>query len=246
MVFPDNKAPGLNMNSPKPPWTLTGRGFSTACLFRLSRVQSYVPSHFHIQQVLPGYTLGGYYGLHYDASPIGPYDELIIFPALVSFGGKTGFYVSHSYVNREQALQGGMQYWGKPRELRRFEVAFENHHWQFEMFEAGEVIFAARGRVLTPAVPFNFSIPFLDDTREEVVWYSGLFDTQLQFSTARLKINPECAFGQLARARHLVSVGFRSLRLVLGEPSVVKEAVVHQPAYAAPVVTAQSRFGTKS
>jgi hypothetical protein len=192
--------------------------------------------------VLPGYTLGGYYGLHYDSSPIGPYDELIVFPGLVSFGGKTGFYVSHSYVNQERALQGGIEHWAMPRELRRFEVEFENHQWRFEMFEAGEVVFAVKGRLLTPAIPFNFSVPFLDDTRENVVWYSGLFDTQLQFTTAKIKIEPDCSFGKLAPARRLVSVGFKSLHVVLGEPSTVKQAVVRRPAYATPAISTQSRF----
>jgi hypothetical protein len=232
------------MNPAASPWTLTGRGFSAACLFRVSRVKSYIPSHFHIQQVLPGYTLGGYYGLHYDASPVGPYDELIVFPGLVTFGNKMGFYVSHSYVNQERALHGAAPCWGPPRALKRLEASFENNHWSFEMFEAGDVVFSADGRALTPSVPMNFSVPFLDEAREDVVWYSGLFDTQLQFATARIKVGPDGPFGKLARARRLVTVGFRSLRLVLGAPSAVKEAVVHQPAYATPAISIQGHSGT--
>ena len=225
------------MSQTESSWTLTGRGFSTACLYRLNRVRPLIPATFHIQPVLPGHTLGGYYGLHYDESPIGPYDELIVFPALVTFGGKVGCYVSHSFVNNERALQGGFESWRWPRELRRMTSNFENHEWQFELFEAGEVVFAARGRVLTPAFPFHFSVPFIDDTGGQVVWYSGLFDTQLRFSTARLKIHPECPLGQLARAQRLVSVSFKSFHVVLGAPSAVQETLVPRPAYATPAVS---------
>jgi hypothetical protein len=202
-------------------------------------VRPYIPSHFYIQPVLPGHTLGGYYGLHYDQSPIGPYDELIVFPALVTFGGKVGCYVSHSYVNNERALQGGFEHWRWPRQLRRITSEFGNHEWRFDLYEAGDVVFAARGRTLTPAFPFNFSIPFLDDTGGQVVWYSGLFDTQLQFSTARIKISPGCQFDRLARAQRLLSVSFKSLHVVLGEPSVVEQPVVRRPAYATPAISTQ-------
>ncbi|MBI3951904.1 MAG: acetoacetate decarboxylase family protein [Acidobacteria bacterium] len=225
------------MNQTESSWTLTGSGFSTACLHRLDRVRPYIPSHFSIQTVFPGHTLGGYYGLHYDNSPIGPYDELIVFPALVTFGGKVGCYVSHSYVNNERALQGGFQSWRWPRELRRIVTKFENHAWKFDLYEAGEVVFAARGRILTPAFPLHFSVPFIDDAGGQVVWYSGLFDTQLHFSTARIKINADCQFGQLARAQRLLSVCFKSLHVVLGEPSMVQERPIPQPAYATPAIS---------
>jgi len=220
-------------------WTLTGSGFSTACLHRLSRVRPYIPSPFAIQPVLPGHTLGGYYGLHYDHSPIGPYDELIVFPALVTFGGKVGCYVSHSFVNNERALHGGFESWRWPRELRRITTTFENHEWKFELFEAGEVVFAAQGRILTPAFPLNFSVPFIDDSSSQVVWYSGLFDTQLQFTTARIKVSPNCQIGRLARAQRLLSVSFKSLHVVLGEPSAVQATLVPRPAYATPAVSTQ-------
>lgn len=219
-------------------WTVTGSGFVVANLFRLGRVRPLIPAHFDIQAVLPGYTLGGYYGLHYDHSPIGSYDELIVFPALVTFGGKMGCYVSHSFVNNERALQGGWQYWRWPRELKRITSSFAHHEWRFDLIEAGESVFTARGRTLTPAFPFHFSVPFLDDTNNQVEWYCGLFDTQIQFSKARIKISPDSQFGQLARAQRLLSVFFKSLRMVVGEPSAVQERLVPQPAYATPAVSA--------
>ncbi len=220
-------------------WTLTGSGFSVACLHRLREVRSYIPSHFAIQAVLPGYTLGGYYGLHYDHSPIGPYDELIVFPALVTFGGKLGCYVSHSFVNNERALQGGLELWRWPRQVRRIVTEFDDHQWGFDLFEAGEVVFAARGRTLAPAFPFHFSVPFIDDTDGQVVWYSGLFDTQLQFTTARLKMSANGPLGRLSRARRLLSVSFKSLHVVLGHPSVVQTPLIRQPAYATPAISTQ-------
>lgn len=225
------------MSQTGPSWTITGRGFSTACLYRLNCVRPLVPPPCQLQSVLPGHTLGGYYGLHYDDSPIGPYDELIVFPALVTFGGKVGCYVSHSFVNNERALQGGLQSWRWPRQLRRITTRFTGHEWQFELFEAGEVVFAARGRLLTPAFPFHFSVPFIDTTDGQVVWYSGLFDTQLQFSTTHIKIHPESQLGRLARAQRLVSVSFKSLHVVLGAPSPVQEASVPRPAYVTPAIS---------
>jgi len=220
-------------------WTLTGWGISIACLHRLSRVRAYVPPHIQIQPVLPGLTLGGYYGLHYHDSPIGPYDELVVFPALVSFGGRVGCYVSHRFVNSERALSARWPSWHGPRELRRIETSREDRQWRFEMFEAGHVAFAARGRIIAPAFPFHFSVPFIDDVSGQIVWYSGLFDTEIQLTTARVIIDPESQLGRLKPGRRLFSIGFRSLRIALGDPITVTESLVRPLVRAAPAMSIQ-------
>lgn len=113
----------------------------------------------------------------------------------------------------------------------------DNGQWMFEMFEAGQIVFGAQGRILTPAVPLHFSVPFIDDTGAQVVWYSGLFDTQLQLTSARIKVDPDCRFGRLARARRLASISFKSLHVVLGLPATVRARAIRQPAYAAPAIS---------
>jgi hypothetical protein len=122
--------------------------------------------------------------------------------------------------------------------LKHINASFSHHEWRFDLVDAGESVFTASGRTLTPAFPFHFSVPFIDDIGNHVEWYSGLFDTQIQFSKARIKINPDCQFGRLARAQRLLSVCFKSLRVVLGEPSAVQERLIPQPVYATPAVSA--------
>lgn len=221
-------------------WTLTGWGISIACLHRLSRVRAYVPPHFQILPMLPGLTLGGYYGLHYHDSPIGPYDELVVSPALVSVGGKVGCYVSHRFVNSERALHSHWPSWHWPRELRRIETSLGDRQWRFQVFEAGRIAFAARGRIIAPAFPLHFSVPFIDDVSGQIVWYSGLFDTEIQLTTARVTIDPESQLGRLKPGRRLFSIGFRSLRIALGDPITVTEPLVRPLARTAPAMSIQS------
>ena len=148
-------------------WELKGRGFCTLCLFRVSSVQDIVPAAYEIKTFLPGLTLGGFYGTRYESSPVGPYDELIVFPSFVNYGERSGFHVSHIFVNNEKALRGGFNHLEAPRHLKRFAVEFRDHRWSFSMYDAGEIAFASAGHSLTPAFPFNFSIPFLDEDRGE-------------------------------------------------------------------------------
>ncbi len=221
-------------------WELKGKGFCTACLFRVSKVQSWVPPQYEIKSVLPGYTLGGYYGIHYDSSPVGPYDELIVFPSFVTYGDKSGFHISHIFVNNEKTLKGGFELLGVPRHLKRFEVEFREHKWNFIMYDAGRPAFSSSGRHLTPAFPFNFSIPILDVGCNETNWYSALFDTKTQLTTARLRISGDSALASLSPTRRLVSVAFQSLHVMLGLPAFVPAVALGQTAYATPVASVHS------
>ncbi len=219
-------------------WELKGRGFCTVCLFRVPKVQPLVPSPYEIKTFLPGYTLGGFYGIHYDASPVGAYDELIVFPTFVGYGDRSGFHVSHIFVSSEKALRGGFDHLESPRQLKRFAVEFHEHKWSFTMYEAGETAFASSGRFLTPAFPFNFSVPFLDEARNEVRWFSAVFDSKIQLTTARMRISGESPFVEFGPARRLVSVAFQSLHVMLGLPMVVPKVALRSVGYAAPVAPA--------
>lgn len=240
------------MNSPKTDmpgngpseWELKGRGFCTLCLFPVSKVQDLIPSEYEIKTFLPGHTLGGFYGTHYDSSPLGSYDELIVFPGFVAYGDRSGFHVSQVFVNQERALGSGFYYLEAPRHLKRMVVEFQDHKWAFAMYDAGEVAFSSSGHALTPAFPFNFSIPFLDQSRGDVRWHSALFDTKIQLTTSRLRFPARSVLSNLGRTRHLVSVAFQSLHVLLGLPMVLPELARQPVAYPAPV--APAHFGAEA
>ncbi|MBI4469325.1 MAG: hypothetical protein HY650_08405 [Acidobacteria bacterium] len=219
-------------------WELKGRGFCTLCLFRVSSVQSIVPAVYDIKSVIPGYTLGGFYGTHYDSSPVGPYDELIVFPGFVGYGVRSGFHVSHVFVNNEKALHGGFNPLEAPRHLKRFGVEFRERKWSLTVYDAGEAAFISTGRCLTPGFPFSFSIPFLEEQGGDVRWYSALFDTKIQLAKARTRIGADASISSLGRARHLVSVYFQSLHVTLGLPMTVPERSRRPVPYPSPVAPA--------
>ena len=108
------------MSYPQVPWTLKGSALLALHLIDIDKVRHLVNSKLNIISVLPGKTVGGVYFSNYGSGSVLEYNELIVVPAVVSYQGKFGAWVSHIYVDNADSVAGGREIWRLPKELAEF------------------------------------------------------------------------------------------------------------------------------
>jgi acetoacetate decarboxylase len=108
------------MTHPAAPWHLNGSAVATFHLVDVERVRSLIPAELSIVSVFPGKTLGCVYFSTYMRGSVLRYNELIVLPALLTYRGKVGSWVSHIYVDNPDSVEGGREIWGLPKELAEF------------------------------------------------------------------------------------------------------------------------------
>lgn len=108
------------MTYPQAPWTLQGYALLTLQPLDIDRVRPLIPSDLDIISVFPGKTVGGVYLSYYGSGSVLKYSELIVIPAVVTYKGKFGGWISHIYVDDSNSVAGGREIWGLPKELAEF------------------------------------------------------------------------------------------------------------------------------
>lgn len=90
------------------------------CILDAARVRPYVDPQFDLVTPWPGRTLGGVFLTAYGPGSTLEYHEFGVVAGWVRHGRRTGFYVSHLYVDSEKSVEGGRRM-GYPKELARFD-----------------------------------------------------------------------------------------------------------------------------
>lgn len=103
---------------------MEGEGF----VFVLQNKNSFLNKYGFIdyrEGVEPKLGIGAMMLVDYANSPVGPYQELLFVPALMSFKGNgksvSRFSVSKIYVSSQASVDNGINNWGIPKELAEFE-----------------------------------------------------------------------------------------------------------------------------
>jgi len=63
--------------------------------------------------------------VHYSYSPVGPYEELLYMPARVKAGGRTGYCITHIWVDSQDSVESGRKNWALPKRLGK--MSFDTH-----------------------------------------------------------------------------------------------------------------------
>jgi acetoacetate decarboxylase len=111
------------MSYPSAPWPLQGDAVHTLQLVDRVRARAVVPSALDMVSGLPGQTLGVVSLASDGPGSVLPYNELIVVPALTRSGIHAGWWISHLTVDHPDALAGGREIWGLPKELAQFTCA---------------------------------------------------------------------------------------------------------------------------
>lgn len=76
-------------------------------LIDIEHVRPFIPEDMTVKAILPGKTLGLVFMTSMGPESTLPYHEFIIAPAFVKAKRKTGFYVTHIFVDNKQSQIGG-------------------------------------------------------------------------------------------------------------------------------------------
>jgi len=108
-------------------WRFQGRALYHLSLIHADTARSHIPKHLQNQLVVfPGnVTLGGYYLAHYDDSPAGAFDELVVMAGLVWDGPLSCAWAKRVLVNSTEAYKHGKRTCGLPSGRAKFEHSHE-------------------------------------------------------------------------------------------------------------------------
>lgn len=106
---------------PPAPWRLNGDGVQAVFFVPLAQARKLVPASLRVRAVIPGHTLGVISAGRYDDSSTLAYSELIVSPAVVTSGDRTGFWISHIYVDSPVSQAGGRRIWNLDKHIARFD-----------------------------------------------------------------------------------------------------------------------------
>lgn len=186
---------------PPAPWQLNGEFFAVGGLVPIARAREVVPADLEIVPVLPGMTLGAIAAARYTEGSILTYSELLVVPALVRSGGKTGGWISHIYVDDETSLQGGRGIWGLPKELATFdwEILAERGRssTSLRVSQNGKPILDFWAAPRWFAVPTTFDLPVLSMVGGRLAPWHATISCRTHLASTHLEIPPEAPFAAL-------------------------------------------------
>lgn len=70
---------------------------------------------------------GGVLVVRYTDSPVGPYDELILFPGCYKYGDQTYYRITQIYVSSIESVVNGRRNWAVPKKLAIFDWSEHNN-----------------------------------------------------------------------------------------------------------------------
>lgn len=102
-----------------PPWVLKGRALYQLHLVKAEIARKIIPKELKLVQAF-GYTLGGIFLAHYDDSPAGMFDELVVIAGTVWNPPTSCAWAARVLVNSKDACNHGRKEIGLPSHLASF------------------------------------------------------------------------------------------------------------------------------
>ncbi|KAJ8459064.1 hypothetical protein OPV22_031990 [Ensete ventricosum] len=102
-----------------PPWLFRGRALYQLHLVKADIARALIPNKLKLVEAF-GYTLGGLFLAHYDDSPAGEFDELVVIPGIVWSPPTSCAWASRVLVNSHEACRHGRKEIGLPSHVAVF------------------------------------------------------------------------------------------------------------------------------
>ncbi|MBW4643893.1 MAG: acetoacetate decarboxylase family protein [Goleter apudmare HA4340-LM2] len=205
------------MPFPQTPWTLQGHAILTLHLVDIDRVRPLIPAKLDVISVWPGKTLASVYLSDYQSGSVLEYSELIVAPAVVSYQGKIGGWISHIYVDDADSVAGGREIWGLPKELAEFtwnessvtvsqgnrllcRLNYNQQSWAWRQ-RLGAASFSAIGA--------------------DLLLFPAEFESRLGLIGSQLEVPAASPFARICTGQPVFTVCCEDLSLKVGAPKVV-------------------------
>lgn len=208
--------PPPSLAFPPAPWQLNGHGLQALFLVSLKRARRLVPAPLRVRAIAPGYTLGAISAGRYDDTGTLAYNELIVSPALVTNGDRTGLWVSHIYVDSPVSQAGGEQIWNLDKQLARFQ-------WTGDV--SGLTVTAATGPVCSlralstlPIWMPPLAVPAYSVHRSRCTYFRGHFRSRPRFGLVRCSVDADSPLAGVVPARRLLGCRHERASMVAEAP----------------------------
>lgn len=142
-----------------PPWHLQGQG-----LILILKKSSLSQASFGFDGGVDSADLSGKTRflmiVDYQHSPCGSYQELLLIPGKVNFGGKKRWSISDIWVSSQESVDGGKANWGIPKQLGTFQRLetdrVTEEGWSKRICDhKGEVLLELAFQPMGPSLPFR-------------------------------------------------------------------------------------------
>lgn len=202
-----------------PPWTLKGYGLQILQIMEIDSVRALIPSEFKIISVGFGKTIGGVYLASYESGSTLEYHELIVSPALVSYGNQWGGWISHIYVDHPDSVAGGREIWGLPKELATFE--WENGN-TIKVYQGSKLLYSLNYQPKNWSLPLSLTLPSFGILSSNVLKFQATFKSNLSLINSQFKIPTESPFANLGLEKPGLTLSLNCLTLSVSEPKIIK------------------------
>lgn len=207
---------------PPAPWILQGYAVIGCYLINKKLARPFVPTDLEIVSIFPGKTLGLVYVSHYGSNSILEYNELIVAPALVTYGGKIGSWISHIYVDNESSVAGGREIWGLPKELANFDwkdtgVSISQNNKLLCRLARKQTLLSLSGWWRT-----SLSIFAISRIKDNFLFFKGQSKSQIGLIRGNLELPADSPFARLNLGRPFVTINLERLTLVAEIPEIIQ------------------------
>lgn len=183
-------------------------------LIDIKRVRPFIPEELTIKTILPGKTLGLVFMTSMGPESTLPYHEFIIAPAFVKAKNKTGFYVTHIFVDNKQSQTGGRENFGLDKQMAEF-----NWNWKsgkpggISIFQDGHNIFTMKYAAKLGKLPARISGGVFSILEDKLIWCNNIFKAKFGLTKVKYHCPKGTSFGM-----DLKKIGLRNPILsIMGE-----------------------------
>ncbi|MBH8554174.1 acetoacetate decarboxylase family protein [Nostocaceae cyanobacterium CENA357] len=208
------------MSYPPTPWTLQGYAIQTLHLVNIERSRPLIPAELNILSIWPGKTLGAVYLSFYGSGSVLEYSELIVVPAVVSYRGKIGPWISHIYVDNPDSVAGGREIWGLPKEMADF------------TWEQGKRVTVRQGNRQLCTLNYNqqnlawrqqLAVSTFSAMGSNLVTFPAVCESLLGLVTSELEVPTESPFSGMNLSQPFLTVRCEQMKLRIGNTKAVRQ-----------------------
>jgi hypothetical protein len=183
-------------------------------LFDIEHVKPFIPDELKIKAVLPGKTLGVVFMTSMGPESTLPYHEFIIAPAYVSANRKSGFYVTHIFVDNEKSQDGGRNIFGLDKQMADFNWIWEhNKPGLISISQSGSNIISIRYKAQFGKLPLKLRGRVFSILGDKLIRCNNIFKAKFGLTKVEYSI-PQDSLLQL----DLVNMGFtKPIFTIMGE-----------------------------
>jgi hypothetical protein len=170
--------------------------------------------------VLPGKTLGGVYLASYGRGSVLEYDELIVAAALTRHAGRSGFWISHIYVDDADSVAGGRAIWGLPKDLAQFTWE-QGEHRQVLVRHEDRLLCILRYGHERALWRQRLMMPTFSIRGPDLLFSKGAMNARLGIARGRLEVPVESPFAPLGLGRAWMTYHYIEMAFVAGVPQIM-------------------------